>query len=504
MAYKIANDPSASDDTIAFPGLARQFAIDSQIVTAALVGTYWGSGSIGNSDPALWSGTTNTTSFTPGTTSTLPLTSGSALPASGYVYITKADGSNWAKVAYTSNTSGTLGGLTCTGPGVGVAFASGSTVSSPTVIGAAGYFNIQGTSYVTTIGFGADYTATAPDTIYDRIDLVYMDSSGVYTILAGTPSPNPVPPTLNSLVDSIGNLNVLPVGLIYLPANATTFTLARNWRSLIIRRGDMLGVSTVANASFTAYPNATRYVLYTSLSASRVVTLPLANSVPAGYSMTVADGSGNCTPSVLITIKANSSGGTDTLNGVLNTNGGYALNGPYQSATVTSDGSSSWVVTNATRRSGTLSGTVVSTVLSSTSATVDLITHTVPANTFQVNGDSLRARSVILFAGNANSKVITVKFGGTTLFTYTTTFGTAHDIEVDIEIVRTGGTTGRAIFRATTGATSLATFSVTQPNHNLLTSKDWTTALDYVITSSIQTATTDVQAVTSKGTWSPA
>lgn len=501
--YKISNDPSATDDTVAFPGLAKHFTIDSILMTAAFNGTFWGAGSVQNADPSFWAGTTNSVAFTPGTTSTLTMTTGSNYfnSTSGYVYITAANGSTWAKVEFTTYTAGVLSGLTCTGPGVGIAFAIGSTISAPILMGAPGYFQIQGTPYQTNIALGKVYYATAPDTTYDRIDLVYLDNTGNYGILPGTPSPNPVPPSL--LLDGLGNSFVLLIGLMYIPANATTFTSGRNFRSLIIRRNDMLGLTTVANAALSVMTLVTRYVLYTSLSATRVVTLPRASLVPAGHTVTVADGSGSCTPAVLITVKASAAGsGTDTVNGITNANGGYSLSGPYQSATFMCDGSGAWVVVNATDRGGTLSGTVSSTVQSSTSATVDLVTHNLPANTLQVTGDSFKARTVISFAANSNSKVVTIKFGGTNLFTYTTTFATAHAIEVDVEIMRNGSTSGRAFLRAASGGTG--TFSVTQPNHVSVSSKDWSTSLDYVITSSIQTVATDVQALASKATWSQA
>lgn len=85
-------------------------------------------------------------------------------------------------------------------------------------------------------------------------------------------------------------------------------------------------------ANYTVVSGITK-IGVTSLSVSRVVTLMAANSVPAGFEITITDESGLATGVTTITITA---AGSDTVNG------GNTITTGYGSRTIYSDGVSKW------------------------------------------------------------------------------------------------------------------------------------------------------------------
>jgi hypothetical protein len=105
--------------------------------------------------------------------------------------------------------------------------------------------------------------------------------------------------------------------------------------------------NTYAAVSDTAYavPTPSPYsfpwvstVGYTTLTATRVVSLPAASAYPAGAPLRIVDETGNCSSSVNITVTPN---GTDDINGV---NASVALSSAYAHIALLSDGVSKWTV----------------------------------------------------------------------------------------------------------------------------------------------------------------
>jgi hypothetical protein len=78
-------------------------------------------------------------------------------------------------------------------------------------------------------------------------------------------------------------------------------------------------------------------VQYTSLSSTRVLTLPAANSLNAGQIIIVGDSSGSCSATNVITITR---AGTDTVNGTTN----FAINTAYGQVSLQTDGTGQWFV----------------------------------------------------------------------------------------------------------------------------------------------------------------
>jgi len=80
-----------------------------------------------------------------------------------------------------------------------------------------------------------------------------------------------------------------------------------------------------------------RVLAYSTLTASRTITLPLANEVNAGYEYIISDLTGNCSPTKTITIACS---GNNTIAGVST----EVIKAPYGTRRVISDGMSSWVI----------------------------------------------------------------------------------------------------------------------------------------------------------------
>jgi hypothetical protein len=79
-------------------------------------------------------------------------------------------------------------------------------------------------------------------------------------------------------------------------------------------------------------------VVYTALTAARVVSLPAASAFPTGTPLRILDQTGNCTSAITITVAPN---GTDDIDGV---NASVVLNTAYAHIGLISDGVSKWTV----------------------------------------------------------------------------------------------------------------------------------------------------------------
>lgn len=92
-------------------------------------------------------------------------------------------------------------------------------------------------------------------------------------------------------------------------------------------------------------PNATdRYIAQIgTMNSARSARLPLANAVPAGAMVTVADESGTVSSTYPLNVRV-TSGSSDTIDGVADATQFVRLKAPYASATLVSDGSSKWSI----------------------------------------------------------------------------------------------------------------------------------------------------------------
>lgn len=102
----------------------------------------------------------------------------------------------------------------------------------------------------------------------------------------------------------------------------------------------LAGRSTVANANYTAL-RTDAYIGFTTLTATRTITLPAASSYKPGQTLYIADETGNCnaqasTP-VLIIIAA---AGSDTIAGQAS----ISMGSPYQKLAFHTNGSNLWTV----------------------------------------------------------------------------------------------------------------------------------------------------------------
>jgi hypothetical protein len=108
-------------------------------------------------------------------------------------------------------------------------------------------------------------------------------------------------------------------------------------------------------ATLNAAANVRHVLLTGTLAAGRTLRLPLANAVPAGAVFTFTDASGSITPSFNVTIRV-VSGSSDTIDGFFDAAGSptptaaevqyLRLRAAYSSASLMSDGTSKWSITN--------------------------------------------------------------------------------------------------------------------------------------------------------------
>jgi hypothetical protein len=169
---------------------------------------------------------------------------------------------------------------------------------------------------------------------------LYFYQTGTSTLLdtytsssLSTPNANPV------VADSEGRW-----GPIYLGTSSDYKVILKDASDVTIATTDPVFASSTAgrtavnDVSYTATAS-DRLIAYTAISSSRVVTLPAANTFPAGTSLTVVDESGLSTAGKNILASPN---GSDTINGANSTV--FLVGAPYGSAALESDGTSKWTI----------------------------------------------------------------------------------------------------------------------------------------------------------------
>ena len=135
----------------------------------------------------------------------------------------------------------------------------------------------------------------------------------------------------------------------------------------------------VADVAYTIPDALNRLVVYTSLSAARVITLPTAAG-RGGQRITVVDESGSCSPTKTLSITR---AGSDTVDGGT---GSVVITGAYSAITLESDGTSKWVTVNYEEMTYTVAdsayviATVRDIIINYTSITVSRVL-TLPAAT---------------------------------------------------------------------------------------------------------------------------
>lgn len=127
-----------------------------------------------------------------------------------------------------------------------------------------------------------------------------------------------------------------PYGIIGLESNGS------NAWTVLQSRINTAGRTPVANVAYTQLIG-DRTIAYTSLTASRIVTLLAAASFPAGTKISIRDDSGSATSAVTLSAAPN---GTDTINGANSTL--VVVNGAFGETTLASDGVSKWTVSKVT------------------------------------------------------------------------------------------------------------------------------------------------------------
>lgn len=75
------------------------------------------------------------------------------------------------------------------------------------------------------------------------------------------------------------------------------------------------------------------------------------------------------------------------------------------------------------------------------SGTDDLQTYTIPANTLNISGRTIRIKAWGSTANNANAKTVTLEFGGQTVMTQALTASIVGTWRIDCEIIKTGAST---------------------------------------------------------------
>lgn len=211
-----------------------------------------------------------------------------------------------------------------------LAFVSGVTSSIQTQL------NAKGSGSVTSVALSAPAFLTvsgSPITTSGTLTLTLANQSA-NTVFAGPTSGGAAAPTFRLLVAAdipsisltTGVSGVLPIANG--GTNATTAPAARVSLNIDER-------STFNNANYTVL-STDRYVAQVgTMTAPRVVTLPLASSVNAGQKLIIADESGTVTTTNLITITAS---GADTIDGTAS----KTIRSAYGEADLTSNGTNMW------------------------------------------------------------------------------------------------------------------------------------------------------------------
>lgn len=202
-------------------------------------------------------------------------------------------------------------------------FVSGVTSSIQTQL------NAKGTGSVTSVALALPVSvftvSGSPVTTSGTLTGSFTTQSA-NTIFAGPTTGAAAVPTFRSLVAA--DLNTLVVPIANGGTNATTAAAARV--NLIIDQR-----STFSNANYTVL-STDRYVAQIgAMTAPRIVTLPLANSVNAGQTLRIVDESGSVTTTNMLTITAS---GADTIDG----SASKTVRSAYGQAELTSNGTNMW------------------------------------------------------------------------------------------------------------------------------------------------------------------
>lgn len=199
----------------------------------------------------------------------------------------------------------------------------------------------------------------------------------------------------------------------------------------------------VADQAYTATAS-DRYISYTGLTTSRIVTLPAASAFPTATRLTIADETGNCSAAKAIVVAR---AGSDTIDGAVS----VPIFNAYGSAVLVSDGSSKWTVVEGTAaaKSVTLAASGVQAPLTGSTAETVLAAVKVPANALGPNG-RLRIIYGATTTGSTNAKTLRVRFGSAgdltgTLYNTATNSGAASIALRPLADVGNRGTTNNQV-----------------------------------------------------------
>ncbi|SEC59285.1 hypothetical protein SAMN05519104_1677 [Rhizobiales bacterium GAS188] len=161
--------------------------------------------------------------------------------------------------------------------------------------------------------------------------------------------------------------------------------------------------TSMVDANYTALT--TDYYIATTVvfTAARTITLPAANSVPAGREIIIYDEKGGVTATNTLTIAP---AGTDTLNGVA---GSFALDRAYQGVSLRSNGTNGWAFSDP---AGPIDGTPIGQVTPAAGSFTSLLASTfdIPFGGFPVGGRLTLTSGTPVLTG-------TVTAAGTVYFT---------------------------------------------------------------------------------------
>jgi hypothetical protein len=247
-----------------------------------------------------------------------------------------------SSMAYGMNCqAGFSGDLTANKVAVGVSAAAGIANPSAAQAVAMGYLvNANGSSNV---ALGSDVTAnttntTPAETVAVGRTININHASITDTVALGRGIAITTALTNNLVVGSWGSAVIWP-GM----TTSNTIWIGNTLQTTIrigayTFTGAGVGdVQKIADAAYTVLAT-DGTVIYTSITAARIVTLPAANAVQAGYKVLVSDSSGSASGVNTITLTR---AGADTING--GTTAAIIL--PYGCREVMSDGVSKWTVT---------------------------------------------------------------------------------------------------------------------------------------------------------------
>lgn len=202
-------------------------------------------------------------------------------------------------------------------------FVSGVTSSIQTQL------NAKGTGSVTSVALSLPvsvFTVTGSPVTTTGILTGSFNTQAANLVFAGPTTGASTAPTFRSLVAA--DLNTLIVPIANGGTNTTTAPAARVNLNIDQR-------STFSNANYTVLSTDRYAAQIGTLSAPRIVTLPLANSVNAGQQLIIADESGTVTTTNTLTLTAS---GSDTIDGTAT----KTIRVGYGDAVLFSNGSNMW------------------------------------------------------------------------------------------------------------------------------------------------------------------